>query len=70
MSSSAAEDRRRLRKASVAMGSGGGTRSGDGKGTDAEFSNAPETESPEVIIARENAQHRRMQAKRISEWIK
>ncbi|CAB1120143.1 unnamed protein product [Ectocarpus sp. CCAP 1310/34] len=69
LSSSSSQDRRRARRASVATRSsssrGGGDEKGSG-GNGADSLGSPteaEIEDPEVIIARRNAEHRRMQAK-------
>ncbi|CAM9424747.1 unnamed protein product, partial [Ectocarpus fasciculatus] len=73
LSSSSSQDRRRARRASVATRGGAGTTSGRGGGDEkgsggngADSLGSPtdaEIEDPEVIIARRNAEHRRMQAK-------
>ncbi|CBN76893.1 conserved unknown protein [Ectocarpus siliculosus] len=69
LSSSSSQDRRRARRASVATRTtssrgGGDEKGGSGNGADSFGSpTEAETEDPEVIIARRNAEHRRMQAK-------
>lgn len=68
--SSSSQDRRRARRASVTARGGdaqpGGDSSGEqgcGGGSGPKSLDEAEIEDPEVIIARRNADHRRMQAK-------
>lgn len=72
LSSSSSQDRRRARRASVATRGGDtvtGRESSGGKGggSDAKSPGSPasegDAEDPEVIIARRNAEHRRMQVR-------
>lgn len=72
LSSSSSHDRRRARRASITTRSGDAAAGGDDggekeKGGGSNFPGSPasegEIEDPEVIIARRNAEHRRMQAR-------